>query len=139
MKNPDFNKIVTASINAAHLFSISGMLNAEFPGHNAEVFGQQCFAQVGAQGVDLPDQLDREHYDMLLSQKIDFSIPICAVLDICEMMLDLKNSTEDKAKKSSVQFLMGEWNSFPLAAAEYLLGDEKEPKRFDELGPESLN
>ena len=139
MKNPDFNKIVTASINAAHLFSISGMLNAEFPGHNADVFCGQCIAQVEANGIDLPDPMDEEDYDMLLSHTVDFSIPICAILDICEMMLELKNRTEDKAKKSSVKFLMGEWNSFPLGAAEYLLGDEKPTRRYDELGPESLN
>ena len=139
MNNPDFNKIISAPINAAHLFSISGMLSKEFPGHNAEVFSQQVFMQVGSQGVDLPEQLDREHYDMLLTKTVDFAIPVCAVLDICEMMLEFKNSTDNLAKKTSIKFLMGEWNSFPLAAAEYLLGDEKPTRRFDELGPESLN
>ena len=139
MTNPDLNKIISAPINAAHLFSISGMLNAEFPGHNAEVFSQQCFMQVTASGVDLPDQLDRTHYNQLLLTTVDFAIPVCAILDICEMMLEAKATTDDESKKTSITFLMGEWNSFPIAAAEYLLEDEKPTRRFDELGPESLN
>ena len=139
MNNPDFNKIISAPINAAHLFSLSGFLNESYPGHNAQVFSQQCFMQVGAQGVSLPDQLSREHYDMLLSQTVDFAVPICAILDICEMLLEEKNATDDESRKTSIKFLMSQWNVFPLKAAEYLIDGEQEPKRFDELGPESLN
>ena len=55
------------------------------------------------------------------------------------MMLEFKSRTDDEAKKSSIMFLMGEWNAFPMAAAEYILEAEKPTRRFDELGPESLN
>tara|TARA_R110000744_G_scaffold342214_1_gene447373 strand:- start:57 stop:461 length:405 start_codon:yes stop_codon:yes gene_type:complete len=134
MKNPQ-PEHVTLPINAAHLMSITGMLQQFAPEDMHAVFSLQVAEQAAIQGLNVYD-LEDTNYKKLLGTTIAFSIPTGCIADVGTVIMEAHKSTDKDTLKSALSFLNKVWQPFAVEAINNI---KKMGGRFDDISRESLN